>query len=354
MPSKIDVTALTLNPEEETEANKMIFEQEFVHGVLSQNHSIETGIQWSKQIVFAGKYTDSLEALTACTAVEGGDLPLTEKFWTPQKYGTRFTHCADELDILLKIFGKAARINPDFYNMIDSEAGKFIMARLGMMLRETLPTKVWFSDTAADDIAGGGVFTNGTNIGLYDVINGLFQQIRAEIQAGDSNYVEITQNTGVKADQNLTGQEAFDYLVAMKNAADPRLIQTPEAKYYITRSIADPYRDFLRTSTSSNGFIDITEDGREVLKFDGRAIEIMYEWDRIITSDQDDVAGDTFFQPMRALLTTPDNIPVGTLNEADFDEVRAFYHEDSNQAKFDIKFNLDTKFLEDYMAVAAY
>lgn len=354
MATIIDVSALTLNAEEAQSVSEIIFEEEFIHGVLAQNHSIETGIQWDKQIVFAGKYSDEIETITGCTPVIGSDLPLTEKFWTPGKYGVRYEHCADDLNILLKVFGKAARYNPDFYNNIDSEAGRFVMARLGVMLRETLPTKIWFSDTAADVFAGGGNFTAGTNLGLYNVIDGLWNQIRAEIQAGDTNYVEITQNTGNKATQFLTPQEAFDYLQDMADAADARLIQHPDAKYYLTRSVADPYRRHLRENTLGAGFIDITENGKPVLTFDGRQVEIMYEWDRIILSDQNNTVGDTFFQPMRALLTTPDNIPVGTLNDDDFDEIRAFFHEDSNQTKFDIKFNLDAKFLEDYMAVAAY
>lgn len=353
MATKIDISGLTLSQEEATEVNQIIFEQEFIHGVLSRDHAIELGILWDTQIPFAGKFPDSLEALTACTPVEGGQLPLTEKTWTPKKFGTRLTHCADDLDQLLKIFGKAQRINPDFYNMIDRPAGQVIIARIGMMLRETLPVKVWFSDTAAAVFPGGN-FTLGTNLGLYDVIDGLWKQIRAEIGVGDSNYVTIPQNTGVKATQFLTGQEAFDLLVDMRNAADARLVEDESAKFYLTRSIADPYRDHLRDNTLGAGFLDVTENGKRTLLFDNRPIEIMYTWDRIIAADQNDTVLDTFFQPMRGLLTSPDNIPVGTPSEDDFEEIRAFFHEDSNQAKFDVKFKMDAKFLEDYRAVAAY
>ena len=353
MATKIDVSSLTLNAEEVSQISEAVLEREFINGVLSQNHSIETGIEHNKQIVFAGKITDSLKAASGCTPSEGGTLGFTEKFWTPKKYATRFTHCADDVNNLLKIFQKAQKVNPDFYNRIDSEEMGMVASRVGMMLREVLPAKIWFSDTAADLHTGTGVFSTGTDLTLWNVIDGLWKQIFAEVGSGDDNYVAISENAGVSyAAQALAADKAFGTFVAMVKAADERLIGDPDAKLYVTRSLADNYRDTLISKTLGAGYIEVTENGKQQLYFDGIPVEVMYVWDRTIKASQDN--GTTYNLPHRAVLTTPDNIPVGTLSDSDFEELDSFYDRKSKSNIIDVALSLDTKHLEPYMTVAAY
>lgn len=353
MASKIDVSGLTLNTEEAREVSSVILEREFVNGILSQNHAIETGIEHDTQIVFAGKIVDSLKAATGCTPGQGGSLGFTEKKWTPKKFDTRFTHCAADVNNLLKIFNKAKRINPDFYDRVDSEELGLVASRVGMMLREVLPVKVWFSDTAADLHSGTGVFSTGTDLDLYNVIDGLWKQIFAEVGSGDDNYVEITKNAGVNyAAQALAADEAFGILQSMVEKADERLVEDEGAKFYITRSLADNYRSTLRNKTLGAGFVDITENGKRVLQFDGIDIEVMYFWDRTIKSAQDN--GTKWNLPHRAVLTTPENIPVGTLATEDMETLDSFYDKVGKQNIMDVAFSLDAKHLESYMTVAAY
>lgn len=353
MATLIDVSGLTLNDEEAREVGAAILEAEFVNGVLSDNHEIETGIEHDKQIVFVGKIADSLKAASGCTPNAGGGLAFTQKKWSPKVFDSRFTHCAADMNSLLKIFRKASKMNPDFYDRVDSEEMGMVAARVGVMLRETLPAKVWFSDTAADLHSGTGVFSTGTDLDLWNVIDGLWKQIVAEVSSGDDNYIEITKNAGANyAAQALAADEALTILTDVVNAADERLAADPDAKIYVTRSIADNYRNTLRSKTLGAGFIEITEDGKQMLYFDGRPIEIMYVWDRIIKANQDN--GTKYNLPHRVLYTTPANIPVGTLSSEDWDGIDSFYDRKDKANIMDVVFSLDAKFLESYMAVAAY
>ena len=354
MATLIDVSGLTLNDEEATQIGAAILEAEFVNGVLSDNHEIETGVEHNKQIVFVGKMADSLKAASGCTPNAGGGLGFTQKRWVPKMFDARFEHCAADMNSLLKIFRKASKINPDFYDRIDSEEMGLVAARIQMMLRETLPAKVWFSDTAADLHSGSGVFSTGTDLDLWNVIDGLWKQIMAEINSGsDTYYHAIAKNAEASySAQQLAADEALGILTAVVNKADERLVGDPDAKIYVTRSIADNYRDTLRSKTLGAGFIEITEGGKQVLYFDGYQIEIMYVWDRIIKASQDN--GTKYNLPHRVLFTTPSNIPVGTLASEDFEEIDSFYDKKSKANILDVALSLDTKFLEDYMAVAAY
>lgn len=138
----------------------------------------------------------------------------------------------------------------------------------------------------------------------------------------------------------------------MVEKADERLIGDPDAKLLVTRSLADNYRKTLRNKTLGAGFIEITENGKTQLYFDGVPLSIRYDWDRTIKSAFNN--GTTHYRPHRAVLTTPENIPVGTLSVDDFDELDSFYDRTLKSNIMDVALSLDTKHLEKYMTVAAY
>lgn len=356
MASKVDISALDLNKEEVTEISGAVFEKELVQGVLSTRHEIMTGIKHDKQIPFVGRLSDFLKAASGCTPNEGGQVALTEKIWTPKTFAGRLTHCADDLTRLFKMVEQYERMNPDFYANLDG-AVAIVSVQAAKMLREVLPDKIWFSNTTGDLVSNGGDFTTSigaSGLALYTVIDGLWKQIFAEITAGSTYHVNIAANEEASKSAQLTlaSDVAYGLLEDMIEKADPRLLEDPTAKFYISRTLADNYKATLRNKGLSNGFIEITEDGKTNLMFDGRPLEIMYEWDRFIQANQDN--GTIYNLPHRILFTTPGNIPVGTVSEADFETLDAFYDRYQKKAVIDIALSLDAKFLEDYMAVAAY
>lgn len=350
MASLIDISALSLNTEEAKEIASLIIEKELVQGELSEIHDIETGVLYDMQIPFAGRLADGLKASTGCTPNVGTGVVMTEKKWSPKVYDVRYTHCAADLNTLFKLFQKAQRMNPDFYDRINSQEMGVIYSLIAQMLKENLPVKVWFSDTTADLASGSGVFTAGTDLDRYNVIDGLFKQI-----FGDSAIprVTIAKNAGASyAAQTLAADEAYGVFEDMVNAADSRLLEDGTAKILATRSMIDNYRDTLRNKTLNAGFMEVTENGKRALFFDGLQVVPMYEWDRTIKADQD--SGTALFRPHRAVLTTPSNIPVATLSTDDLSTLDSFYDRTLKSNIIDVAFSLDAKHLESYMTVAAY
>jgi hypothetical protein len=221
-----------------------------------------------------------------------------------------------------------------------------------MMVRE-LPTKIWFSDISALTVANGGQFKNGTDLTLYNIIDGLWKQIFAEINSGDLNYVEITENSGATyVAQTLPADAAVNYLTKVVESADSRLLSDPSARIMVTRSVADNFRRSLRTKTFGAGFLDTVEGGRPVLRFDGYEVAVRDDWDKNINSLLNN--GTKLNKPHRILFTTPDNIPLATTSTDDFDTLVSFYDQLNRQNVIDAGFSLDAKFLESYLAVAAY
>jgi hypothetical protein len=353
MASLINVSSLTINPEEAREISQLIIQKAFAQGVLSESHAVETGILYKTQIPFAGNISDSLKKASGCTPNAGTGVAMTQKYWEPEIFDSRWIHCAGDLNKLFKLFQKASRINPDFYDKIGSEELGLIVALIDQMLLGALPTKIWFSDKAADDITGGGVFKNGTDLDLYNVIDGIWKQVFAEINSGDANYVAITQNAGASyALQALPADSAVTYLGSVFDASDSRLRQDPNAMFYVTRSVADNFRKTLRTKTLGAGFIEVTEGGRSTLLFEGYKVMVRDDWDRDIKALFDN--GTTVDKPHRILFTTPENLPIATLSTDDLTTLDSFYDRTLKSNIVDVAFSLDAKFLESYMAVAAY
>jgi hypothetical protein len=180
----------------------------------------------------------------------------------------------------------------------------------------------------------------------------LFKQIFAQVTG--SQYVEIAKNAGVTyAGQVLAADESIAILKAMYNAADSRLLAQPNKKFYVTRSIWDGYLNDLESIQNSGaGNTMINEDGKVTLTYRGVEVVNMEIWDRIIEAYQDN--GTVYNLPNRAVLTTPQNIPIGTLADGDFGTVDAFYDRTLKTNYIDGVYTIDAKHLESYLTVVAY
>ncbi len=349
----IDVDDLTLNPQEAQSVSEIIFERIFNDGDIAEFHDVETGIEMKKQIVFAGRIGLLGRASTGCTPNEEGGFAMTEKYWNPAREDFRLEHCADDVPTLLKLFRKATKMNPDFYDRVGSEELGVIIAAVEDAMIENLHRKIWFSDTAADTVENSGVFANGTTLGYWNTFDGLFKQIMADVTAGDTPKSTITANAGANyAAQALAADAALGIFADMVTKADERLVSSGDTYILATRTLTDNYRATLRTKNLGAGFLEVVENGRPMLYFDGIPVYTRYDWDRWIKGYQDNAT--KWNLPHRAIMTVKENIPVGTLSTEDFTKLDVFYDKKSKANYMDAVYTIDAKHLEPYMTVAAY
>lgn len=350
MASQFDVSALTLNPEEVTVLSEVVVEKVFTQGELVDVHNIHTGIQWSTRINFVNNLDVSGEALTACVPAEQTGLTFTEKTWTPALIAGRYTHCAADLNQLFKAFGKAQKANPDYFDKIDSEEMGLLTAKIIDAMKVSVSAKAWLSDTAAAVQPGGNFTIVGFNAGLWDQFEGLWKQIFGD--AAIPRYT-ITENAGVTyVLQELAAGESLNILTAMYEGADSRLLGDPDVQILVTRSIWDNYLTLTESKEFLGGRTERLDNGQLVMQFRGIKMVLMNEWDRTIRKYQDDLT--VHYRPHRAVMTTPDNIPLGTLSEDDLDTLVSFYDQKDKTNIVDLAYFLDAKFGESYMASVAY
>ncbi len=357
MATEITTTFSAFNPEELKDWSKVIHELTFNDPTLNELHDIETGILFDQQIVFAGRMRQIGKKTTGCAPNAANGVALSEKFWRPVKMDFRLEHCSADVNVQNKLINQMTKINPDYFNVIDgsqSVIGNFLVASVIDGFNESLLKLAWFGDKTAALISGGGVFKAGTDLDLYNPVDGFYKQLFAEIPTTASNYVGITKNAGANyAAQELASGDAMAIFKKMYEKADPRALEASGAKFYVTLSLWNGYlNDLESTQNSGAGNTMINEKGQVSLTYRGIPVVKMHFADRFIKENQDN--GTKLNLPHRAVLSNPMNLKIGTLATDDFGSVDAFYDRTQKLNIIDGAYSLDVKHLEKYQTVFAY
>lgn len=359
MASKIDVTGLTLNPLEQAEFQKFVFERTIAKDILSKFHAVWTAVKMKEQIVFAGRLSKvGIKDSTCARPNSGATAALTQKYWEPRSVGDTLIHCQKDVDSLFKAYYTKMQKYNDMYEITGSDEYKFMAAVFEDAINEALYRLIWFGDP---DVAAAGAAAEGVilaaDVKYYDSVFGLWKRIFAAVTATDVKRYTITENTLATTTLQLTlaAGRSVEIFEAMWALADPRLKSDTNRMLMVNNAIWENYRKYLQ-SKGENFSIEYTLEGFQTLKWNGIPIVNMETiWDLPLQADfVNDTTSNKYFLPNRALLTVPANIPLATLNENDFTQMESWYNQDDRVNKMAFGFTLDTQILEGYMAVTAY
>ena len=349
-------SAFDFNQEELKDISEIIGERFYTNPQIASLHDIEQGVKYNKQIVFAGKKGLVASAMTGCTPNEIDGIVFTEKTWTPVDHDFRLPHCSADVNAQDKLLRQFARMNPDFYNVLEgsnSSVGNFLIAFVEDALMQDIIWKTWFSDTAADIQGNGGEFVDTVDIDRINTFDGFFKQLEAAVASEGLSRQEIAKNAEASfAAQALAANEGLEILRGMYEKADSRLIADPNKKFMVTRTIYDNLLTTYEERESNGGLLTRLENGGGLAFRGVEVVNMATVWDVFIDTYLND--GTARVNPHRALLTIPTNIPLGTVNDADFITLDAFYDKKDKTNYVDAAFNLDVKFLEAYLGVVAY
>lgn len=361
--SAINDGQFSFNPEELKDWAKVIHALVYTNPELAQIHAIEQGIAYDQQIVFASAIGLLGKKMVSCTPNEIDGIILTDKFWRPVRLDARLGHCSTDVNQQNKLVNQMSRMNPDFYNILEgsqSTIGDFLVASVLAAMVENIFYKVWFGDLQAAHIGEStsgaeGVFTPGTDLGYFNMLDGLWKQtFVADTSLSAKYHVAIAANNGANyAAQVIAPGDAIKVFRALFNKANSILRKHSDAKFLATRSMFDALVDDLENiENTGGGFTYVTENGKEVLRYRGIEVVMLDVWDRFIDEFQND--GTRRNLPNRVMLTIKDNIPIGTLAEEDFGTVEAFYDKTAKKNYIDLAWTLDAKLLTEDLIATAY
>ena len=355
----MDLSALTFNAKEEPDFAKFISERMFEQAALETMHGpIMSGLTMKQQIVFASAFGLSGIADTGCTRPESGaKSTLTQKFWEPKAIGDTFPICQADYNQLFKAYYDKITSYKERFDITGSDEELFLAAKVSEAASMMIRRLVWFGDTAvaAANATDAGLKAAG-NVKFFSPLDGLWKQIFAEVTANALQRVTIDENSQVTTalQLNLAAGRSIELFESMWAKADDRLKADPTAKFMVSGAIFENYRQWLQ-SQSLPFNPTLTMDGMPSLMWNGHEVVNMSSiWGVNLSYFTNNTTDNAYWLPNRILFTAPSNIPVGTLNDGDFNELESWYERKERKNYTAYGMTLDAKFLEGYMGVAAY
>ena len=358
----INVSNLTLNAQETQEFSKMIVEHTFAAPELSSLNNVIPGIKMKEQITFASQFGKmGVKADGACGRVtSNGSTILTQKFWDPANIEETIEICQADVSGLFKSYYSKIQNYKQRYEIEGSDEAVFLSLMTENAIKSTIDRAVWLADkdvaVATSGVSGLAVASSGETV-HYDYFDGIWAQVFDAVGTGstDVQRYTIVENTGTTATaQGLAAGRGKTILEGVLKNADSRLRGDAEKQFYVSRSVFDSYVDSL-IAAGENSTIEYTLNGLQTVKYKGIPVVNMETiWDANLVDFVNNTVNNAPYLSNRAILSTPSNLPVGTLDEADFAEIETWYDQTTKKNYLAFAFNLDSKMLENYMISVAY
>lgn len=358
MATKIDVTGLTLNAKENPDFGTFVVERIFEQPALNSLHRIITGVKMKEQVVLASQLGKTGIKDTACARPDSGaESTLTEKFWEPANVGDTLIHCQPEVNALFKAYYEKINNYREKFDITGSDEELFLMALAEEAAQKSILRLAWLGDQdVAIAEAGASGLVSADDVKYYDAVNGLWKSLFAGVATGDVKRYTIDENaeTTKALQTTLADGRSLEILDAVYDQADVRLRNDPDAIFYVSREIFDNYRKYLR-SVGESFTIEYTTEGFQSLKYNRHQMVNMETiWELYREDFTDNTTNNAYDLPNRIVFSTPDNLPLATLNEGDMSELEAWYERKERQNYLAYGFTLDAMHVEDYMASVAY
>lgn len=173
---------------------------------------------------------------------------------------------------------------------------------------------VWFGDTDAKNIADSGIITDGVNIELFNMCDGLFKQLKAISANNPGQFTKIAANeetTYIKQKEAIrVPGVAIGIVDDMLSDCDSRIFDDTQAAIYMTNSLFKALRNDVKKVQNLHLEVEQIASGIKLSEYDGHSIIVLDVWDRLIKKFEND--GTKLNAPYRALISTPNNLFVGT------------------------------------------
>jgi hypothetical protein len=353
----VDLAGLTTNPAEAADISQIVFEASFNRPELNAIHYVDTGVEMDRYIPILGNFglIGKIDPGGCSSNTETGQIPTSEKEWTPKLISFREIVCGTDVPANFKAW-KRARIANKTWEMVNDELMAFIADKTQDAIDRSIIRIAEFGDTTASpigDATGNQLLTSGTTKTYFNMLNGMWQQIIADGVGSQLMYrYTIAENALLNktAQMELASDAALNVLRKLYNNIDSRANEG-NLTFQITKSLFDNWQDFIEDK-SLVFMLTQTEQGSTTWSYRGIPIVVRKDWDRIIKTYFD--LGDTYYLPHRAILCDIANIPIGTSDEESLHTFSSIYDPITKKHYLDGAYKLDMKILLEYAMAVAY
>lgn len=237
----------------------------------------------------------------------------TEKSWALGPWQIAEELCYDELENTLAKYGMNSGTeigdlqNTPYWDHV-------LMPLLEKAIIEMFWRIVWFGDTDAKNITDSGIITDGVNIELFNMCDGLFKQLKAISADNPGQFTKIAANeetTYIKQKEAIrVPGVAIGIVDDMLSDCDSRIFDDSQAAIYMTNNLFKALRNDVKKVQNLHLEVEQIASGIKLSEYDGHSIIVLDVWDRLIKKFEND--GTKLNAPYRALISTPNNLFVGT------------------------------------------
>lgn len=298
-----------------TDLRELMFTSTFQDPDLDTVVTTKTNLEDGKKLGYVDKLQDVGRKGTGCDPVyEKVSITGIEKTWKLGEWEAPLEICYKDIEDT--IGKKGMKGGTDKADLQDTPYWDLVLIPL---LKEALNNMywrlIWFGDTAAKDVTGGGVITNGINTNLFTANDGLWKALFSIGAANASQRTKVTANAEASYDAQKQAAKASGYAVQLfddlLSDADSRIFDDKKACIMTTNSLFKALRnDLVDKYGKYTMSVKQIASGIKLTEYDGVKMIVLDIWDRMIKKYED--TGTKLNNPHRAIVCSPNNLFVGT------------------------------------------
>lgn len=317
--------------------------------------NIKTGIRHGDQLGFIGEMSALGKSGAGCNP-EYGKLSIenSKKRWSLGDWEIAKDICYKELEGTIAEL--AFKTGTDIADLTGTQfASQILEPALEVAVQKMIWRIGWFNDKSAALVDDGGVITDGVDLDLMNVEDGLFKHIFTQVAANGAQRTVIAANSQASAAAQKTALWANGVATGIVDTvladADARiaenggiLMMTRGMANALANDIKKVYNTQLKWETVFSGF-DVTE-------YDGVQVARIGVWDEMIRTYEND--GTKLNLPYRIVYGNPQNFLVGTGGSAIFDKFDIWFERKTRTNNIYATGKIGTLIAEETLFQAAY
>lgn len=359
-----NISNLTIAAEEVRDLREAIARAVYQSADFLKFHTVVDGITKKTQILLDDSSGRAGWKATGCAVVQsaGMSIKLAQLYWETVTIEDMLDYCQADLDVNFKPL--VLRNSKDkFGDLEDQEAIKtFVYASVTRFLSEAVERLIWLGDKDAENVTDDGYIKDTIDKRFYTPLDGIWAQVMASVTAGTTPHTNVTRNEQATKilQAAITDAEAFAMVKGVYDKADDALKLDPTAYIRVTSAVYNGYKNYITSGEFANGgFSEKIINGISTVAYQGVPIYTSLFESKAILSDFEVSDGGspevlTYNFPHRAIMATPDLLPIATINMEDMGNIESFYEQKDRKSYIRFDFDIDAKLVRPDMVSVAY
>lgn len=269
-------------------------------------------------------------------------MSFAEKTWDIGKWELPLKWCYEEFENTVAEY--ALRTGTDIGDIRGTDLMDIVIApALQAAMEKMYWRMVWFSDKSAKNVNNSGDITNGVDVNLFKMTDGLWKRLLGVGASNAAQRTTIAANAEATMAQQLAAIKqqgvAVQLFEDIMDGADsrisglnnPAIYCTETMRAALTKDLKKVYHEQLEWSQVESGIDGQEFGGIREAEFNGYHIISVPIWDRLIREFQND--GTKLNLPHRAYYGSADELLVGTPANDVISDVEMWFNQDERQVK---------------------